>query len=151
MEAQHPAIGVSTSRWTAPTTLQELAEILKENRDVRLVHANTSYGIYKNEYLPSTFYADIRFIPELNENTKITEDYILLSASTTYSNFIEILSKYIEEENAKKKSKSDVTSLEALDYMARRTAGRIVRNAASIGGNTMLVLKHIPKGTGEPF
>ena len=35
--------------------------------------------------------------------------------------------------------------------MARRTAGRIVRNAASLGGNTMMVLKHIPKGTGEPF
>src|SRR5947209_859663 len=35
--------------------------------------------------------------------------------------------------------------------MARRTAGRIVRNAASLGGNTMLVLKHIATGTGEPF
>src|SRR5947209_939983 len=35
--------------------------------------------------------------------------------------------------------------------MARRTAGRIVRNAASLGGNTMLVLKHIAAGTGEPF
>src|ERR1041385_6475538 len=35
--------------------------------------------------------------------------------------------------------------------MARRTAGRIVRNAASLGGNTMLVLKHISAGTGEPF
>ena len=35
--------------------------------------------------------------------------------------------------------------------MARRTAGRIVRNAASLGGNTMLVLKHIAAGTGAPF
>lgn len=151
-EAQNSAIGVSTNRWAAPTTLQELAEILKENHDVRLVHANTSYGIYKNEYLPSTFFADIRFIPELNERNKITEDHILLSASTTYSSFIEIFSKYIETgQDIKKKSQSDVTALEALDYMARRTAGRIVRNAATIGGNTMLVLKHIPKGTGEPF
>ena len=32
-----------------------------------------------------------------------------------------------------------------------RTAGRIVRNAASLGGNTMLVLAHIAAGTGEPF
>ena len=41
--------------------------------------------------------------------------------------------------------------LGALDFMARRTAGRIVRNAASLGGNTMLVLHHIAMGTGEPF
>ena len=41
--------------------------------------------------------------------------------------------------------------LGALDFMARRTAGRIVRNAASLGGNSMLVLHHIAMGTGEPF
>ncbi len=151
-EAQHTATGVSGNRWSAPTTLEELAEILTEKPDVRLVHANTSYGIYKNEYLLNTFYADIRFIPELNAKNKIQNDYLQLSASTTYSSLIEILSDLIKAtEDTQKKSKSNVTALEALDYMARRTAGRIVRNAATIGGNTMLVLKHIPKGTGEPF
>ena len=45
----------------------------------------------------------------------------------------------------------ETTALGALDFMARRTAGRIVRNAASLAGNTMLVLKHIAAGTGEPF
>src|SRR5204863_904481 len=50
-----------------------------------------------------------------------------------------------------KKRGPETSTLDALDLMARRTAGRIVRNAASLGGNTMLVLKHIPAGTGEPF
>ncbi|MFD1604357.1 molybdopterin cofactor-binding domain-containing protein [Flavobacterium artemisiae] len=153
VEAQQPASGVSTSRWATPTSLSELAKTIKANKNIRLVHANTSYGIYKNEYLDETFYIDIRFIPELNTKNKVTDGRLQVSASTTYSDLIKILSEGINEAkfNAKKISKSDITTLEALDYMARRTAGRIVRNAATIGGNTMLVLKHIPIGTGEPF
>jgi xanthine dehydrogenase/oxidase len=46
-------------------------------------------------------------------------------------------------------SVDDVTPMGAILYMARRTAGTIVRNAATLGGNTMLVLKHIKDG--EPF
>ncbi|MBE8726603.1 molybdopterin cofactor-binding domain-containing protein [Flavobacterium hungaricum] len=151
--AQNPASGVSTSRWTTPTSLSELAKTIKNNKNVRLVHANTSYGIYKNEYLEDTFYIDIRFIPELNTKNEVTDDHLEIAASTTYTSLIELLSEGIEKAKhaAGKISKSDSTTLEALDYMARRTAGRIVRNAATIGGNTMLVLKHIPKGTGEPF
>ena len=151
--AQQPASGVSTNRWVTPTSLSELAEILKNNKDARLVNANTSYGIYKNEYLDTTSFVDIRFIPELNTGFELTNGYLQIAASTTYSELIEILSeginrfKYIN----KKPSQSDISILEALDYMARRTAGRIVRNAATIGGNTMLVLKHIPMGKGEPF
>ena len=37
----------------------------------------------------------------------------------------------------------------AAHFMARRTAGGIVRNAASLAGNSMLVLEHIYQG--EPF
>lgn len=152
-DAKQPASGVTTGRWATPTSLTELAKILKDNKDTRLVHANTSYGIYKNEYLDTTFYADIRFIPELNTKNQVTNGHLQVSASTTYSDLIKILSEGIDKakHNTKKISKSDVTTLEALDYMARRTAGRIVRNAASIGGNTMLVLKHIQINTGEPF
>ncbi|WP_294962469.1 molybdopterin cofactor-binding domain-containing protein [uncultured Flavobacterium sp.] len=151
-EAEHSPKGISINRWTAPATLEELGKILNENEDVRLVHANTSYGIYKNEYLPKTQYVDIRFIPELNEKSEIVNDHFQLSASTTYSDLIELLSKEIGDSvGSQNKSKLNITALEALDYMARRTAGRIVRNAATIGGNTMLVLKHIPKDTGEPF
>jgi len=153
IEAQQPASGVSTNRWATPATLSELAEILKNNENIRLVHANTSYGIYKNEYLDTTFYVDIRFIKELNIKNEITNGHLEFSASCTYTDLIKLLSEGIDKakHNTKKTSKSDITTLEALDYMARRTAGRIVRNAATIGGNTMLVLKHIPIHTGEPF
>lgn len=151
--AQQSASGVSTNRWVTPKSLPELAEILKNNKNVRLVHANTSYGIYKNEYLDTTFFVDIRLIPDLNIECKLTDDYLQIAASTTYSELIEILSQGISKlkQVNRKTSLSDISILESLDYMARRTAGRIVRNVATIGGNTMLVLKHIPIHTGEPF
>jgi len=153
VEAQQPASGVTTNRWTTPKSLVELAEIFKKNKNVRLVHANTSYGIYKDEYLDTTFYVDIRFIPELNTGHELTDDYLKIAASTTYSDLIEILSQGIDKLKHinRKTSLSDISILESLNYMTRRTAGRIVRNAATIGGNTMLVLKHIPIHTGEPF
>ena len=69
-----------------------------------------------------------------------------VSAGTTYSDFIGLLAAEM-----KARKLGETSALGALDFMARRTAGRIVRNAASLGGNTMLVLKHIAKGTGEPF
>lgn len=149
--AQQPASGVYTDRWTTPKSLVELADIFKNKENIRLVHANTSYGIYKDEYLDTTFYVDIRFIPELNTGYQSTNNYLQISSGTTYSKLIEILSEGIDKFKHinKKPSTSDISILEALDYMARRTAGRIVRNAATIGGNTMLVLKHIQKG--EPF
>lgn len=151
--AQQPASGVSTNRWVTPKSLSELAEILKSNKNARLVYANTSYGIYKNEYLDTTFFADIRLIPSLNTENVLTDNYLQIAASTTYSELIEFLSEGINKlkYSNKKRATSDISILEALDYMARRTAGRIVRNAATIGGNTMLVLKHIPIHTGEPF
>src|SRR6187402_2090731 len=95
--AQQPASGVSTNRWVTPKTLSELAEILKSNQNVRLVHANTSYGIYKNEYLDTTFFVDIRLIPDLNTEYKLTDDYLQIVASTTYSELIEILSQSINK------------------------------------------------------
>jgi xanthine dehydrogenase/oxidase len=153
-KAQKPASGISIKNWAAPTSLAELADLIKINKEkIRLVQANTSYGIYKNEYLPTTCYVDIRFIKELNTKNEVTGDHLQISASMTYNALIEMLSNGIDlaKFGTQKISKSDITTLEALDYMARRTAGRIVRNAATIGGNTMLVLKHIPLGTGEPF
>jgi xanthine dehydrogenase/oxidase len=37
-----------------------------------------------------------------------------------------------------------------MQYLAGRTAGTIVRNAASLAGNTMLVVRHIREGTPFP-
>jgi len=153
--AQAPATGVSVARWHTPTTLAALAAMLEHqpSNNIRLVHGNTSYGIYKDEYSENTQFVDIRFIPELNASNGVKNNKLHVSAGTTYSDLLDLLSKAIKKWNLDNKSasKSSVSVLDALDFMARRTAGRIVRNAASIAGNTMLVLKHIPKGSGEAF
>jgi xanthine dehydrogenase/oxidase len=148
-----PSTGVKTNRWASANTLEELAAIIKQNKNTRLVHGNTSFGVYKQEFTDTTFYADIRHLKALKTKSKITKDYLEFSAGTTYSELISLLSTWIKKlkSSAKKTFRSDISALEALEYMAQRTAGRIVRNAATIGGNTMLVFKHILKGTGEPF
>ena len=134
--------------WATPTTLAELAEILHANRSekVRLVHGNTSFGIYKEEYPSTRLFVDVRLVPELNGEPGESGGELTVGAGTSYGDFIELLARVMNARHL-----DETTPLGALDFMARRTAGRIVRNAASLGGNTMLVLKHIAAGTGEPF
>ena len=149
-EARGPAEPVSTQgegqRWRTPTTLAELAEILhgSRGRTVRLVHGNTSYGIYKDEFPATHLFVDIRLIPELHDAGKPQGDELVVPAGTTYGDFIDLLAAEI-----KARKLGETTVLGALEFMARRTAGRIVRNAATLAGNTMLVLKHITAGSGE--
>ncbi len=147
--------------WLTPATLDELADIMNENRDktVRLVHGNTSYGIYKPEFLEADLLVDIRLIPDLygiEENS----GEIQVGASGTYSEFLDRLKAVIERrwkvklpqdlENQRWDKPTWATSaFGAAHFMAHRTAGMIVRNAASLGGNTMLTFKHIHEG--EPF
>ena len=134
--------------WRTPATLAELAAALHESRGrkVRLVHGNTSYGIYKDEFPGTQLFLDVRLIPELNGGSHRKGDELQVSAGTSYGDFIDLLAAEM-----KARKLGETSPLGALDFMARRTAGRIVRNAASLGGNTMLVLKHIASGTGEPF
>ena len=73
-------------------------------------------------------------------------DELVVPSGTTYSDLIDLLAAEM-----KARKLDETTPLGALAFMARRTAGRIVRNAATIAGNTMLVLEHIAAGTGEPF
>lgn len=147
--------------WLVPTTLDELSQIMKENRDkkVRLVHGNTSYGIYKEEFLEADLLVDIRLIPDLYGIEEISGE-IQVGASVTYSHFLDYLKPVIEKrwnislpedlQNPQWDKPTWATSaLGVAHFMAHRTAGMIVRNAASLGGNTMLTLKHIHKG--EPF
>ena len=150
-EARHRPQPVSAQgegqSWRTPTTLTELAEILHTSRDrtVRLVHGNTSYGIYKDEYPETGLFVDIRLIPDLY-GTSGKADEIVVGSGTTYGDFIDLVAAEV-----KARKLGETTPLGAIEFMARRTAGRIVRNAASLGGNTMLVLRHIAPGTGEPF
>ncbi|HYJ03548.1 MAG TPA: molybdopterin cofactor-binding domain-containing protein [Chthoniobacterales bacterium] len=147
-EARRPAEPVSSDaggqEWRTPVSLSELAEILQTHRGekVRLVHGNTSYGVYKDEFPTTTLFVDIRLIPELHDAGGAKGNELIVAAGTTYSDLIDLIARV---------KPGETTALGALDFMARRTAGRIVRNAASLGGNTMMVLKHILKGTGEPF
>ncbi|MFY0523543.1 molybdopterin cofactor-binding domain-containing protein [Archangium gephyra] len=162
-EARAPASGVSldagSRRWVTPRSLAELAQLMRQHQGekVRLVHANTSYGIYKEEYLAAKLFLDIRFIPELSAPPKATDTGLRVGAGITYSELIRVLESTMLDRGEAKTQKngetvySDTTRLGATRFMARRTAGRIVRNAATLGGNSMLVLHHIAAGTGEPF
>lgn len=151
----------SKQKWLTPLTLFELASIIKENRDkkVRLIHGNTSYGIYKEEFHAADLLVDIRLIPDLY-GFEETENEIQIGASVSYTQFLDSLKTVIEKqwkvkmpedlENSKWDKPTWATSAFGVaHFMAHRTAGMIVRNAASLGGNTMLTLKHIH--TGEPF
>ena len=97
-----------------------------------------------NMNFPSTrLFIDIRLIPELNAAPILGKTELTVAAGTTYGDLISLLEMA--------GSANENTRFGAALFMARRTAGRIVRNAASLAGNTMMVLKHIAAGTGEPF
>src|SRR5579864_1474210 len=151
-EAQAPPQPVTVDgnqhAWHTPLTLEELVRVIDGNRGkkLRLVHGNTAYGIYKEEYLEAEVLVDIRLIPDLNLNAKIEKGELHVGAGISYSDLIAAMEAALDERKL-----GETSRLWATNFMARRTAGRIVRNAASLGGNTMLVLKHIASGTGEPF
>lgn len=138
--------GGAGQQWRTPVTLAELADILHTHRErkIRLVHGNTSFGIYKDEFPSTQLFIDIRLVPELNAAPVTRGDELVVSAGCSYSDLLELLSGEL-----KARRLGETSPLGAIDFMARRTAGRIVRNAASLGGNTMLVLKHLTHG--EPF
>lgn len=133
--------------WRTATTLAELAQLMTENRDkiVRLVHGNTSFGVYTAEYPTTKLFIDVRLIPELYALPSKQGDELTIGAGNTYNDLVQIAGAEL-----KLRGLDETTPLGAIDFMARRTAGRIVRNAASLGGNTMLVLKHI-YGHEDPF
>ncbi|HEY0458556.1 MAG TPA: molybdopterin cofactor-binding domain-containing protein [Pyrinomonadaceae bacterium] len=147
--------------WQTAATLDELSAIVKRNRDktVRFIHGNTSYGIYKEEFHAADLLVDIRLIPDLY-GIEETAAEIAVGAAVTYTNFLDRLKTVIEKkwnvrlpedlQNPQWDRPTWATSaLGVAHFMAHRTAGMIVRNAASLGGNTMLTFKHIHAG--EPF
>lgn len=156
-EARQPILGVSiqnkSRQWITASTLNGLVEDLKKYSQHKcfMVHANTAYGIYKQEFLDAGVIIDIRSVPELNAAPEVSAGGIKVSSGTTYSNLIQIFEKALKkyDRNISKDRDQETVPWGAALFMAKRTAGRIVRNAASIGGNAMLVFKHI--AAGEPF
>ncbi len=131
--------------WVRPASLEELGALLREFADkrARMVNGNTSYGVYPDEVRAADVLIDIQLVPELY-GTTVTPDALELGAATTYGRLVDLLDKLRDSR------RFDENSAEgALLLMARRTAGTIVRNAATLAGNTMLVLEHIHRG--EPF
>lgn len=129
--------------WLMPADIAGLVEIYSNHRqaDIYLLNANTAFGVYRDDLLQHKVLVDISQIPELcgfDEN----ESELVVGAGTSYTEFLEYLQSLAPD---------PFTAQSALLYMAHRTAGTIVRNAATLGGNSMLVLKHIGPGTGEPF
>ena len=151
-EAKAPPQPVSAEAgghiWLTPRTVEELVRIIEDNRrkKLRLVHGNTSYGIYKEEYLEAEVLVDIRLIPDLHAGPRVIKGELYVGAGISYSDLIDAMERELKERKL-----GEASRMWAANFMARRTAGRIVRNAASLGGNTMLVLKHIAAGAGEPF
>ncbi len=131
--------------WITPTTLEELGQVMREHRRsrCRLVNGNTSFGIYPEEVRAAEVLIDIRHIRELY-GTGVGEEWVAVGAAATYSDLVELLDQVIAQ-----RAYGQTGNLGALRFMARRTAGTMVRNAASLAGNTMLVLAHVHAG--EPF
>jgi len=143
-----PALGASGNGyvWRAATSLPELLAMLAASPGggaTRLVCGNTSIGIYDRWTEDPQTLIDVSRVPELH-GIDAGADALTVGAATTYTKLIETLDAVIA-----KLPKTRRRRLQAVRYMARRTAGTIVRNAASLAGNTMLVLKHIHAG--EPF
>jgi xanthine dehydrogenase/oxidase len=139
-------------RWYRPLTLPGLLALLEEHGsvdDLRLVVGNTSIGIYGEPAQgvtlgPPHIRVDISHIPELH-GIQVDDDGIAVGAATTYTELLAALEGFLPAV-----SRGRLRGLEALHYMARRTAGRIVRDAASLAGNTMLVVRHVAAGTPFP-
>lgn len=151
---RHPARPVRYRRddydWYRPVTLDGLYRLMKkriapENR--RLVVGNTSSGVYDRWVSDPHLLIDVSQIPELH-GIEIRDDGFEVGAAVTYTRLIELLDELLDEVSTDPPRR---TGLEALAYLAGRTAGTIVRNAASLAGNTMMVVTHVAKGTGEPF
>jgi xanthine dehydrogenase/oxidase len=132
-------------QWRSVSSVDALCALCASHAGarIRLVHGNTSYGVYPDEFREATLLIDIRAIHELSQ-VEITGEHLVVGAGTSYGRFIELLDDLGAGTEA-----SETTPLGALHFMARRTAGTLVRNAATLGGNSAMVLEHIHRG--EPF
>ena len=114
--------------WYRPLSLEDLFHILSKHgksNALQLVSGNT-YPVEGGD----TF-IDISQIEALRE-IKIENNHLIIGAGVTYSQFIRWL-----DENTAGLSKEEMVGLQAMRYMAERSAGSIVRNVASFGGNVM--------------
>ncbi len=137
----------SRQQWRTPRNIDKLLKIYQHHNyeDIYLLHANTSYGVYTEDFVSREYLVDISKLNELYALER-NDNILRVGAGKTYTELLNYLNNIIDEEGL-----SQTTAIGALQFMAHRTAGTIIRNAATLGGNSMLVLKHICQNTGEPF
>ena len=130
-----------------PLTLAEVHAIQRRHRgdaaQIKLIAGNTSIGVYDRFTENPHVLIDVSRVPELH-GIAAQDDGLHVGAAVTYSELLAELERLLGAAPGARRQ-----GLEALHYMARHTAGTIVRNAASVAGNTMMVVRHIQAG--EPF
>jgi xanthine dehydrogenase/oxidase len=136
--------------WYRATSLQQVHDIVGRHdiADVKLVGGNTSIGIYDRFVENPHVLIDISQLPELH-GIAVDDGGLTVGAAVTYGRLLQELDRLIAATPPNGPAAARLAGLQALQYMARRTAGTIVRNAATLAGNTMLVARHI--AAGEPF
>lgn len=134
------------SLWVRPLSLAHVHELLRGcvDYEVRLVIGNTSTGIPDVIPRHPTVFVDIAHLPELH-GFDATADHLVVGAAVTYTDLLDHLDDMLRQAPAER-----AAGLSALRYMVGRTAGTIVRNLASLAGNTMLVARNAVQG-GTPF
>src|SRR6266404_2071454 len=132
--------------WYRPTSLEQVHAIIAKHPDVanvKLVGGNTSIGVYDHFVEDPHVLIDISQLDVLR-GIEAEDDWLSFGSAVTYGELLDELDILVDKTRGAR-----LQGLEALRYMARRTAGTIVRNAATVAGNTMLVVRHIQNG--EPF
>ena len=130
--------------WYRALTLADVHDAMRrhpDSKNVRLVGGNTSIGVYNIYVEDPHVFIDVSLVPELH-GIDATSEGLLVGAATTYSELLDFITAF-------KPNDAQRDGVDALHFMARHTAGTIVRNAATLAGNTMLAVRHVEEG--EPF
>ncbi len=125
-----------------PVSLKQLYNIMEKRGPVgnkfRLISGNTSIGIYPDspvyneKVLDQSVFADVSFIPELQE-VKQDKDHVTVGAQITISRLLEVTTELIET-----LPEHQSTGLRALKEHLDVVANQQIRNKASLAGNIFI-------------
>jgi xanthine dehydrogenase iron-sulfur cluster and FAD-binding subunit A len=120
--------------WYRPESIEELYKLLDSDvfnkGNVKVVVANTSSGVYKDQDLYDK-YIDLKGIPDLWA-IKRSKEGIEIGSAVTITRVIELL---------KEEKDSSLVFNKLVDHM-NKVASQFVRNIASIGGNLILAQRN---------
>lgn len=142
------AVEVGEATYLRPLTEATLHELLARyaGQDIAIVAGHTSVGIPDLVRPSASVHIDVSQIESLRK-VDVSDDALHIGAATRYSDLLDRLDALTSSVSV---SKAQRRSLRMLRYMAHRTAGTVVRNVATVGGNTMLVAFNATE-PGTPF